>query len=539
MVKLYTVKEMLELEKEANDNNLSYYEMMENAGKSLAEEINIAYSHITNRQILALAGSGNNGGDALVALGELTKSNWKCSAYIVKKRSEEDPLVERFVKSGGKVIEAQNDPDFIQLEELLNSCAILVDGVFGTGIKLPLKGDVARILKHCKEYIAHNSNKIFIVAVDCPSGIDCENGAIAEETIHADLTVTMVGIKSGMINSPAAGYLGKLRICNIGNISKLNQYLQNKKIVLSKSIVKSSLPERPMDAHKGTFGTALIIAGSVNYTGAALLSGMAAYRSGVGLVTLAVPAPLHAVLAGQLPESTWILLPHEMGVISGNADKVIRQNLNRASAVLIGPGFGLEDPTKEFLRKLLFTDTIKQQGEIGFVPKGLALNSHLKIDKPMVFDADGLKLLAKFEKWYEMLPAESILTPHPGEMSVLTGLSTDHIQQNRVDVTLEYSKMWGHVVVLKGAYTLIASPDSRLAVVPVATSALARAGTGDVLAGLVVGLRSQGVKAFEAACAGAWIHASAGELAAERIGSTAPVIASDVVNAISSVFSSL
>jgi len=294
-----------------------------------------------------------------------------------------------------------------------------------------------------------------------------------------------------------------------------------------------------MDAHKGTFGTAFIIAGSVNYTGAALLAGLAAYRSGAGLVTLAIPSPLHEALAGEFPESTWVLLPHELGVISADAARIVHQNLERATAVLIGPGFGLEDTTKDFLLKLFSESTNLESGVIGFLPGKKAAHAGNTIKKPIIMDADGLKLMSKISDWFALLPSPAIITPHPGEMSVLTGLLTVDIQADRLGIAKKYSKKWGHVIVLKGAFTVIAAPDGQIAIVPIATPALARAGTGDVLAGLIVGLRAQGVEAFQAACAGAWMHATAGLLAAKRMGNTASVIASDVLNAIPEVISEL
>jgi hydroxyethylthiazole kinase-like uncharacterized protein yjeF len=539
MVKLYTVKEMLDVEREADNSGLSYEMMMENAGKCLAEEINSAYSHLPEKVIVGLIGSGNNGGDGLVALDYLADMGWKGVAYIVKARPDDDPLVKRFTKSGGQIFEAEADQSFQILTDLIVQSSVFMDGVFGTGIKLPLHGGTAKILAFCKDYLAQQGKRVHVVAVDCPSGVDCETGAVADETIPAELTVTMAGIKSGLINIPAMKYVGVLRIGNIGNLSQLSSYTTNKKFILSKEIIKEYLPERPANAHKGTFGTAMIIAGSVNYTGAALLAGKAAYRVGAGLVTTAVPAPLHTALAGQFPESTWLLLPNELGVISAGAVKVIRQNLDRPTAILIGPGLGLEEPTREFISHLLRSESGEGGGNIGFVHPTLGASDGQILNKPLVIDADGLKLLAKVDDWENLLPGKTVLTPHPGEMSVLTGLTVEEIQTNRVNVALEYSKKWGHIVVLKSAYTIIASPDGRLAVVPVATSALAHAGTGDVLAGLIVGLRAQGIEAFEAACAGAWIHANAGILAAQHFGTTASVIAGDLLEYIPQVLSSI
>jgi NAD(P)H-hydrate epimerase len=220
---------------------------------------------------------------------------------------------------------------------------------------------------------------------------------------------------------------------------------------------------------------------------------------------------------------------------------VLIKNLERATALLIGPGLGLEDTTRDFIAGLLDGASEKPaHGRMGFVqnpgsktdPKPVSL-------PPLVFDADGLKLLAKLPDWPKLLPAPAILTPHPGEMSVLTGLATDEIQKDRLTVARKFAQEWGHVVVLKGAFTVIAAPDGRTTTVPVATPALARAGTGDVLAGLITGLRAQGVDAYNAARAGAWIHAQAGLTAAGFQGSTTAVMAGDVLEAIPDILANL
>jgi hydroxyethylthiazole kinase-like uncharacterized protein yjeF len=539
MVKLFSVKEMQSLEKEANEKGLNYEIMMENAGKGLAEKIDSAYSQSHNRKILALVGSGNNGGDTIVALQHLSDNHWEAFAYLVRERDQEDPLIKRLVKVGGHVINGKEDEKYEHLHKLLDTCSILIDGIFGTGIKLPLHGEVAKLLAFVKQNLQVNPSRPQVVAVDCPSGVDCETGKIADETLPADMTVTMAGIKNGLLRFPAAKFTGELCVASIGTIEGLKAYKNNPKVVLSSDIIKNMLPDRPIDSHKGTFGTALIIAGSINYTGAALLAGFAAYRSGVGLVTMAVPAPLHDTLAGQFPESTWILLPHEMGVISADAARVIAGNMERATAILIGPGFGLEDTTREFLHKFFTIDGSVNEGDIGFLHEVKKMSAKENLPKPLIIDADGLKLMSKITDWPELIHSPAILTPHPGEMSVITGLSTEEIQQNRIEVARQYSQKWGHVIVLKGAFTIISAPDGQIAVVPIATPALAEAGTGDVLAGTIVGLRAQGIDAFQAACAGAWIHATAGLYAAKKIGNNTSVIASDVLNALPSVFSEL
>jgi NAD(P)H-hydrate epimerase len=257
---------------------------------------------------------------------------------------------------------------------------------------------------------------------------------------------------------------------------------------------------------------------------------------------MAIPGALHGALAGQFPEATWVLLPHEKGGIASHAAEVLARNFDRATALLIGPGFGLEETTKEFLDSLLEGKYIakKNAQRIGFVhgESEKKTEAELKLP-PMIVDADGLKLLAQVKDWHKKLPPFSILTPHPGEMAVLTGLTKEEIQEDRQAIAAKYAKEWGHIVVLKGAFTVIASPYENVTVIPVATPALARAGTGDVLAGLIVGLRAQGLDAYDAAVAGAWIHAQAGLYAADDLGTPTSVMAGDVLNCISDVMSDL
>jgi hydroxyethylthiazole kinase-like uncharacterized protein yjeF len=529
-MKYVSVDEMIKIEKEADASGLTYEKMMENAGKGLAEVIIETYGDIEHKKILALVGSGNNGGDSLVALAHLAEMNWSCAAYIVKIRSPNDPLVARLTKAGGEIYSVKEDSQYSQLKDLLAEYSVVLDGVLGTGIKLPLRGKIANVLANAKRILASLESPPYIVAVDCPSGVDSDTGAAADECIPADLTVTMAAVKRGLLALPAYEFLGDLTVVDIGLDEDIKSWDSIPRIVPDAGWVLQKLPQRKLNSHKGTFGTALIVAGSVNFTGAVLLSGESAYRAGAGLVTLAVPSVLHSAVAGQLAEATWVLLPHEMGVIASHAVEVLKENLGRATAMLIGPGFGMEDTTRDFLSRLLIGEKKRGKGGIGFVhaSEEEAVKESQGLP-PLVIDADGLKLTSQLQDWYAHLPPESILTPHPGEMSVLTGLPVQDIQEDRIGTAERFARQWGHVVVLKGAFTVVASPDGSTAVIPVATPALARAGTGDVLAGLIVGLRAQGLDAFSSAVTGAWIHAQAGLRAAELIGSRASVIAGDVI----------
>lgn len=557
MNKLVTVSEMRAIERAADASGLSYAQMMENAGLNLALAVKAAYSHTFKSQPLALGlvGAGNNGGDTLVALDHLSAWGWETAALILRPRPEGDPLITRLLERGGEVIFLETASPQEIVSALEKQCAgravILLDGLLGTGFRLPLKPDLAAVMGAVRDFIRVSTDKslfyrrdrrergelliknsaisahsavnldvpsdhpfprLHVVAVDCPSGVDCDSGEAAAECLPAERTVTMAAVKQGLLRFPAYPLVGALEVAGIGDLSALGAWQTVHRFVADADFVRGVLPARPLDAHKGSFGTALVVAGSTSYSGAALLAAEAAYRIGAGLVTLAAPEPLHAALAGHLPEATWVLLPHERGFIAESAGEIVRASLLRATALLVGPGFGLEDTTKRFIHNL-FTQ--------GF-PSGL----------PLVLDADGLKLAASLADWHKRLPANSVLTPHPGEMSVLAGLSKDEIQTRRLEIAEKYAQQWGHVVVLKGAFTVIAAPTGETALIPVATPALARAGSGDVLAGLIVGLRAQGVAAFQAAVAGAWIHAQAGLLAAQEVGGTASVLAEDVLGAV-------
>ncbi len=537
-MKLVTVSQMQTIEKEADAGGLTYDQMMQNAGQGLAEIIHDLFVDDDGLEIVGLVGPGNNGGDALIALSALASEGWKAGAYLVKRKK--DDLVKQFIEVGGQIF--SGDDSFDQLAESIGTADVLLDGVLGTGIKLPLKKEIAESLAEINDLLSVLDEPPLVLAVDCPSGANCDTGEIAEEAIHADLTVTMAAVKQGLLKLPAFEYVGELKVVDIGLPVDLPSLKNLQTEVADEDSISTLLPERPLDSHKGTFGAALIAAGSVNYTGAVILAGEAAYRSGAGLVQLAIPASIHATVAGQLPEATWVLLPHSTGVISSSAAEVLAKNFERVTALLIGPGLGTEDTTKEFIENLLTGKAAvkKSTAHIGFVhadeEKNAEENGSLP---PLVVDADGLRLLAQIKDWQHKLPAPAILTPHPGEMSALTGLSKEEIQEDRQAIAGKYAKEWGHAVVLKGAFTVVASPDGRVTAIPVASPALARAGMGDVLAGILVGLRAQGLDAYDAAVAGAWIHAQAGLYAADDLGTTASVMATDVLNSVSDVLSDL
>ncbi len=507
---------MRAIEEEADSKGVSYARLMQNAGHGLAELVNELGRENSWNEVTGLVGSGNNGGDALVALAWLAEAGWRTHAYLINRAQKHEELIAHYLSVGGEVFESVNDKNDQTLAVFLGQSDVFVDGLLGTGIKLPLKKEAAHTLETINLIISQLDPPPFVVAVDCPSGVDCDTGAAADETIPADVTVTMAAAKQGLLKLPAYEFIGELQMVEIGLPDDLDSWNVIRTEVADWSMVSALLPERTPASYKGTFGTAFVVAGSTAYTGAALLAGTAAYRVGAGLVRMAVSEPLHSALAGHLPEVTWFLLPHENGFISEQAAGILLQGLDPASAVLVGPGIGDHLCTRMFIEEILPA-----------------------IKLPLVIDADGLRHALHIKNWYAKISTLAVLTPHPGEMSALTGLSKEEIQNNREEVAVKYAKEWGHVVVLKGAFTVVASPDGYSTIIPVATPALARAGTGDVLAGLIVGLRAQGLDAYDAAVAGAFIHAQAGLRAAETLGTTVSVLASDVLASIPDVLADL
>jgi len=405
--------------------------------------------------------------------------------------------------------------------------------VLGTGVRLPLKGETKKVLRYLKDLRGLPP----VIAIDCPSGVDCDSGKAAKECLPAKMTICMAAIKQGLVLQPALNLCGEILGIEIGLPADLKGWQGAEIDVMDAEQASRLLPRRTVDGHKGTFGTCMLVAGSIPYCGAVLLAAQAAYRCGVGLVRAAIPGAIYDALAGHLPEATWLMLPHSQGIINAEAVKVVTENLERVTSLLIGPGWGQEDACAAFLEKLLETRGKKSsRSTLGF-GQNLSKTSESSANTlpTLVIDADALKLLKRIEHWERKIDKKAVLTPHPGEMAILTGLSVAEIQKNRVAIAREYAREWGHVVVLKGAVSVVADPERKTAIIPIATSALATAGTGDVLAGMIAGLAAQGIESYAAAITGCWLHARAGQKAAERLGCEASVTAGDLLQMIPAV----
>jgi len=509
-MKIVSVAQMRELERRAAEEGLSTSALMDNAGLIVAKATREWLGTKGEYRIVVLVGPGNNGGDGLVAARHLREWGNIVFVYLAAPRAEDDDNYKLAKEQGVICHLASQDENGTKLAGLVRSSNAVLDCLFGTGKSRTMSGVYKRILEQVRQ-VKLEQPEMSVIAVDLPSGLDADTGAVDPATLDCDLTITLGYPKLGLFRFPGAAKLGMLIVTDIGIPPHLSQDIQVE--LINESLGRSVLPPRPLDANKGSFGKVLVVSGSINYIGAAYLACSGAMRAGAGLVTLATPQSLQPILATKLTEVTYLPLPEaQPGIISPEAASLLPEWLPQYDALLLGCGLGQSQPTIEFVQRVLLS-----------LPK--------KDCPKLVLDADGLNVLAKLPKWWQKLRGDAILTPHPGEMSRLCGLSIEEIQSDRWGVAKQMAGRWGKIVVLKGAYTVVASPDGLVRISSVANPGLASAGTGDVLAGVIAGLLAQGLKPFEAACCGVYLHGAAGEMVAGEMGN-AGMVASDLLPAL-------
>lgn len=505
-MKIVTAEQMREIDRKAADAGISTAFLMENAGRSVAEATRDFIDFVAGKKILALAGPGNNGGDALVAARYLHQWGAEVSVYMMAVRMPDDKNVELLKQNSVPIIHMEKDSKYTRLKALLDETGVVIDGILGTGKARPIENEFKDVISRLNQEKIKRP-ELVLVAVDIPTGLNADNGAVDHNCPGADLTVTLGLPKPGLYNFPGADRAGKVVIADIGIPEELSQPIQTE--LVTEDWAWSALPARPASANKGTFGRVLAIVGSENYIGAAYLSCMAAARVGAGIVTLSTAKSLQPTLASKLTEATYAPLPESAkGSLSEKASDAILGILPFYKVMLAGCGIGLHARTKQFI-----------MGIISGLPGKPPL---------LVLDADALNILSEIPDWWTKLPEGTILTPHAGEMSRLTGNTIKEVQANRLDVCRRAAMDWGKVVVLKGAFTVIADAKGRARISTAANAGLASAGTGDVLAGAIAGLAGQDIPLFDAATLGVYLHATAGEMAREEFGD-AGMLASDLL----------
>jgi hydroxyethylthiazole kinase-like uncharacterized protein yjeF len=512
-MEILTVTEMREVERLADAAGLSYAQMMQNAGRNAAKAILEKLNPTPAQRVLALVGPGNNGGDGLVCATALVEAGVHVDCVLLKPRHEGDAVFAAAKQAGIPMAGVD------ALGGLLPKADIVIDALLGTGVSRPIEGRLRDVLQAVK---ASDST---MVALDGPTGMNYDTGALDEAAAPAVLTITFHAPKRGHFCHPAAEACGELVVVPIGverneiaerlrggdwrleianrHESKLLEEMISGQSPISNlhladdDLARSLLPSRQLDSNKGSHGKALIIGGCSDYFGAPTLTARAAYRVGAGLVSMAVPQAIQHMAAMLCAEATFVpLLESQNAHNAASLPRLLHwlKGVKEGAAIALGPGMGQSDETAAFMDDFLNKDGI-----------------HAVPLKGLLCDADALNHLSHIEKWHERLPALTVLTPHAGEMARLTRLSISEVQGDRIGVALKHANEWNHVVVLKGARTVIAAPGQLGVVLPFSNPAMATAGTGDVLAGCIVGLMAQGLSAFDAAACGAYLHGRAGD----------------------------
>ncbi len=502
-MKIVTIEQMRQIEQASAGIGLSSPVLMENAGKAVAEAVRRILGKISQQPVLFLIGPGNNGGDGIVAARHLSDWGAKVSLCLCSERAEDTNL--RQVRERGlTLIEATEDKNLDRFREMLSSATCVVDALFGTGKVRPFQDVVKQILELVAAATKTNKS-LHLVALDLPSGLNADNGEVDPATLYADDTITLGFPKLGLFSFPGAERVGRMTVVDIGIPAHLAESVNTE--LMTTEWAKAVLPRRPLNANKGTFGKVMVVAGSINYIGAAYLACNGALRVGVGLVTLATARSLQPILASKLSEVTYFPLPeHEAGIISPQAAVLLGEQLNQYGVLLLGCGLGQSLPAMKFVGSLLVRPELPT----------------------LVLDADALNTFARIPKWWQELTCDAIITPHAGEMARLCGLSVESVQSDRVGIARKMAMEWHKTIVLKGAYTVIAAPDGRCLISPFANPGLASAGTGDVLAGAIAGLLAQGLSLFDAAVLGVYLHAEAGEMVKGSLGDSG-MTASDLL----------
>jgi NAD(P)H-hydrate epimerase len=521
-MRLVTVAELQAAESGAG---VPVEQLMENAGLAVAQEAWLLLGELADRRILVLCGPGNNGGDGLVAARHLKDWGADVTVALLADRAGDSNLAQLKERDGPVFVITDQGGDE-RLTEALSGAELVIDALLGTGRARPIEGTLADVMTRLRE-ARERRLPPHLLAVDVPTGLDADTGAVDRLTVAADHTVTFQWSKIGLHVLPGAACTGRVEVVDIGipsesggQVSNLTGEVATTELMTDRW-ARGALPDRPPDAHKGTFGSAMVVAGSPQYVGAAYLACMGGLRVGAGIVTLACARAVYPILASKLTEATFEPLDDTDGFLTAREASQVQRRLTEGGyrSLLIGPGLGQGGYPVAFMKAVLPLLAVDEL-------------------RGVVIDADGLNCLAKIDKWPEKLKTPAVLTPHPGELSRLSGLPTADIQADRLAVARRDAAEWGVTLVLKGANTIVAAADGRARISPFTNPGLASGGTGDVLAGVITGLLAQGLPPFEAASLGVYLHGLAGEHVRHELGS-AGMLAGDLLPALPRVVKEL
>ncbi len=490
--------------------------LMENAGGSVAEFIAQRWPNFAGQRIVVLCGKGNNGGDGFVVARRLRELGAKPEALLFAPQEEMQgdaaTNCKRWREVSGTLQLVRNSGELQGVKATLESADIIIDALLGTGTRGAVEGLLAEAIEAVN--IRHGPVRSAVVAVDIPSGLVADTGEVMGACINAAFTITFTAPKTGMILGTASDHTGQVVVRDIGSPPELIDEVGKSDVrwIDWREVSNFALPRRS-SANKGNYGHALITAGSVGKSGAAVLASWAALRVGAGLVTVATPEPVLPIVAAHTPEIMTEPLPAtDVGSISIRSFEYERfeKLLKGKRALGIGPGLGTHDETQQFVRSVVGTRTV-----------------------PTILDADGLNAFAGRAQELRKGSGALALTPHPGEMARLLGCGIPDVQAQRVEVARKSAVDWGATVILKGQQTVVAAPDGQVFVNSTGNPGMGTGGTGDVLTGMLAGLTAQfGVTPWVRVLAfGVYLHGLAGDVAYAETGE-APLMASDLIRAI-------
>lgn len=483
-------------------------ELMERAGRGVTDVILHEFGDEPRKAVI-FAGPGNNGGDGLVVARCLAQAGWRCSVHRLKEPEKFTPdaaknyqRLQEVMAGNASVREFDaNDPEWPQrVREDLADADVLIDAIFGTGVSGAPRGKALDMI------MLVNDAALPVVSIDIPSGVDGTTAETPGEAVMAESTLTIGAPKIGTLFHPGKWHCGEVSVIDIGFPDDVIEKHASSYLLLDRGEAAARLPFRPPDLHKFQAGTLVIVAGSAQYRGAALLAGEAALRSGCGMVYMGVPDVIRDSIDVALREVITVPLPSTPGgTVAPAAMEAIRPYLQKADAAAVGPGMGRHPDTDEFVRSFV---------------AGCGL--------PVVVDADGITAFAGRAELLSGLEEPVVVTPHSGELRRLLDADVPDEPVARIDATAEVAERLGITLLHKGAPTLVAGPDSGVWINTTGSSALSTGGTGDVLTGILAGFLAQGAEPVDAACVSTWLHGRAGELAAEEMGKRG-VIAGDLL----------
>ena len=521
-IKVFTGEEMGRLDRATfSELGLPSRAVMESAGREIASLILDVFSEEVVVGVGVLAGGGNNGGDGYVIARTLSNVGVPTKVYSLKSINDLtgdcQANFQSYINSGGEVVEL-NDDNWLEVisSKEFGEQGLIVDAIYGTGFRGEIKGFVGEVVSYL------NGLGIPTVSVDLPSGVEADTGRVSGVAVQAAICATLQAPKIGNIVFPGRDYCGDTFCLDIGVSKSLPEYQNINRKLLSDEAVAEALQRNltiHAEIHKGTRGHVLVIGGSAGHLGAPQMSSYAALKTASGMASVVLPSS-SALIAPKVEELMCFSLDADSaGHFSGKQLDDLSQRLQGKQAVVLGPGIG------------------QSAGAAKVVTATLKIVRKQKI--PTVVDADALNLVASDNELKNLLSELTVLTPHPGEMARLLGVSTDEVQDNRLELAVQLSVELNTWVVLKGAITIIAGPNSEIFISPIACSALATAGSGDVLAGVIASLLGASCPIDEAIAAAVYLHGVAGEEAAAEKDGPQGVSAGDVIEVLPYVYNQL